>query len=570
VDRITKNYTKARDGEAYYYLGICQRFMGKDTEAYKNLYQATWSYAFHSAAYFQIAQIECSRASYNLALESLDRSLSTNANNNKARNLKSAVLRKLDDPSQALKVSTEMMEYDHLDFGARFENYLALNKLGKKQESVTVLSDLKTRMRGYIESYLELSLEYANAGLLDEAIDVLSNPGLKKDINETVSPMISYYLAYFWAKKGDAVKSSDYLSLASQASSDYCFPFRLEEISILESAIKANPSDAKAPYYLGNLLYDFQPESAVKLWETSAKIDNKFALVHRNLGYGYYKTYNDLPKSISSYEKAISLNNKDQRWFYELDLVYADARTDLLKRLKLLQDNHKVIANNNVVDGLSREILLLVQLGRYDKALEICNSRTFPQWEGVDKMYGSYLNAYLLNGYKNLKAGRYKAALKDGLTAMQYPDNMMVAREYRGGRECEVYYFVGEVYEKMGDHAKAMEYWNGGINLRQRDYISEILFYKAMCLKNTGKSEEAVKIFDGLINTGKAKIEREEVDFFEKFGERQTPDDRRADGHYLMGLGYLGKDKQKEASQEFSEAVRLNLNHIWANKYLSD
>ncbi len=213
VDRITKNYTKPRDGEAYYYLGVCQRFIGKDNEAYKNLYQATWSYAFHSAAYFQIAQIECSRGSYKLALESLDRSLATNANNNKARNLKSAVLRKLDDPSQALKISTEMMEYDHLDFGARYENYLALKKLGKEQESVKVLSDLKTKMRGYTESYLELSLEYANAGLLDEAIDVLSNPGLKTDINETGSPMISYYLAYFWAKKGDAVKSSDYLSL---------------------------------------------------------------------------------------------------------------------------------------------------------------------------------------------------------------------------------------------------------------------------------------------------------------------------------------------------------------------
>ncbi len=91
-----------------------------------------------------------------------------------------------------------------------------------------------------------------------------------------------------------------------------------------------------------------------------------------------------------------------------------------------------------------------------------------------------------------------------------------------------------------------------------------------MCLKNVGRSDEAGKIFDGLINTGKAKIEREEVDFFEKFGERQTPDDRRADGHYLTGLGYLGKDMQKEAKQEFSEAVSLNLNHIWANKYLSD
>ena len=135
-----------------------------------------------------------------------------------------------------------------------------------------------------------------------------------------------------------------------------------------------NPSDAKAPYYLGNLLYELQPERAIGMWERSGDIDNSFALVHRNLGLAYYKTYNDIPRAIASYEKAISLNNKDQRWFYELDLIYAAARTDPEKRLKLLSDNHQVIANNNVVDALSREVLLLVQLGRYDEALEICNT----------------------------------------------------------------------------------------------------------------------------------------------------------------------------------------------------
>jgi len=224
VNRITNNYTKPRDGEAYYYLGVCQRSQGKDNEAYINLYQATWSYAFHSAAYFQLAQMDCSRDNYNLALEDLDRSITTNANNTKAHNLRSAILRKLANPSQALEESTEMMNYDRLDFGSRFENYLACNNLGKDQESAKVLSELKTKLRGYTESYLELSLEYDNAGLLDEAIDVLSNPGLTLDNNGNISPMIYYYLGYFWSKKGDTSKAPDYFRRASKVSSDYCFP----------------------------------------------------------------------------------------------------------------------------------------------------------------------------------------------------------------------------------------------------------------------------------------------------------------------------------------------------------
>ncbi|HJZ41844.1 MAG TPA: DUF5107 domain-containing protein [Bacteroidales bacterium] len=569
LDRITRNHTKARDGEAYYYLGVCQRFLGKEAEAYKNLYQATWSYAFHSAAYFQLAQIDCKRGRYDLALDHLDRSLATNSGNIKARNLKSAVLRRMDKPALAMEISGRTSEFDRLDFGSRFEYYLANASLDNGQVSEKSLKELKEKMRDYMQSYLELSLDYANAGLLDEAINVLDNPGLHDTWEGDRSPLRYYYLGYFWNIRGDARKATEYLLKASEESPDYCFPFRLEEIEILETVMKLNSSDAKAPFYLGNLLFEPQPERAVSLWEKSRELDNTFAMVHRNLGLAYYKTHNDISNSIASYEKAISLYSDEQRWFFELDLIYAAARENLEKRLKIFADHQEVILKNNVVDALSRQILLLVQLGRYDEALQICNSRTFPQWEGVDRMFGSYLNAYLLKGYHHLLEGNTKEALSDGMSAMKYPENMMVAKEYRGGRACEVYYFVGAVYEKMGNKKKAKESWTTGVNLRQEDQLSDIYFYKAMCLKKLGKAEEANAIFDSLIRLGKERIEKEEIDFFAKFGERMTPDDRRSDAHYLIGLGYLGKDQKGEAEQEFAEAMRYNSNHIWANEYLS-
>ena len=64
-----------------------------------------------------------------------------------------------------------------------------------------------------------------------------------------------------WYKKG------------SQAPHDYCYPFRPEENAILRHAIVADPVDAKAPYYLGNLRFEHQPEEAVSLWETSRSLD---------------------------------------------------------------------------------------------------------------------------------------------------------------------------------------------------------------------------------------------------------------------------------------------------------
>ena len=36
-----------------------------------------------------------------------------------------------------------------------------------------------------------------------------------------------------------------------------------------------------------------------------------------------------------------------------------------------------------------------------------------------------------------------------------------------------------------------------------------------------------------------------------------------------MGLGYLGQGDRISAENEFAEALRLNLNHIWAAALLS-
>jgi len=209
-----------------------------------------------------------------------------------------------------------------------------------------------------------------------------------------------YYLGYFWMQKGNNEKAADYFKQAANMPPDYCFPFRLEEIKILEMAMKINPSDPRAQLYLGNLLFDLQPEQAISYWERSRAIDDSSPLVHRNLGMAYYKTYQDMPKSIASYDKAISLNHQDQRLLYEADIIHAAARTDPAKRLKLLQDHHEVIAKDNVADALSREVMLLVQLGRYDEALEIAENNYFRQWEGVSKAYSSYVDAHLLRGLK--------------------------------------------------------------------------------------------------------------------------------------------------------------------------
>jgi len=397
-----------------------------------------------------------------------------------------------------------------------------------------------------------------------EAINVLEMIDSSKGDTGSVYPMIYYYLAWYHAKIKDQKGVDDYLKLAGKMPTAFCFPFRLESIEVLNFAIENNPKDAKAHYLLGNLLYEKQPEKAIPCWEKSRELDDSFPTVHRNLGWGYYKFQNDISQAISSYEKAVSLDPNDQRVLYELDLAYADYRVSPEKRLKILMENHNAIADNNVTDALAREVMLLVQLGRYDEALEMAENNYFRQWEGVSKAYGSYVNAHLLRGQQNYRSGLFGEALQDYLSAREFPDNMMVAETYRGGRLGQVYYFIGTAYEALNESKKAIDYYALSANRRERTTLSENHYYKALAMNKLGMENEATAIFDGLVSLGKKQLEQTEVDFFAKFGEKQTPADKKADAYYLLGLGYLGKGMVEEASQELGNAVRLNINHIWA------
>ncbi len=569
VSRITDNYTKPRDGEAYYYLGICQKYMGDLDEAYKNLYKATWSQAFHSAAYYHLAELSCINQNYSKALEHLDRSLTTNAKNTKAINLKAAILRKSGNTEKALELATSVMEYDPLDFWSDCELYFIRSESRMNEKAEQAASWLRKKMHGYEQSYLELSLDYANAGLLDEAIRVLAELYLEGNDQTNSFPMIYYYLGYYWLQKGDETKALEYFKTASEQSSDYCFPFRLESIHVLAEAIRINRSDSRAPYYLGNLLYEMQPERAIKEWEKSRTLDDEFALVHRNLGMAYYRTNNNTTRAIESYLKSITLNTEDQRLLYEIDLIYAADREVPETRLKLLQKHHNVIANNNVSDALSREIMLLVQLGYYDKALEVLTENYFKQWEGVSKAYNSFVDAHLLRGLNYYHSKNYRKALEDFIAAGEFPANMMVAKPYRGGRSGEVYYYIGTGYEALGKNKEAKEQYHLCIDKRLNNELSDNHYYKALALDKLGRDKEALEIFDGLISLGNKRINSSEVDFFAKFGERQTHADRLAEAYYILGLAYLGKGLKKEAEDMFSESVRLNLNHVWATNHLS-
>ncbi|MBN2137971.1 MAG: DUF5107 domain-containing protein [Sedimentisphaerales bacterium] len=565
IKRISKNYTRPRDCQAYYQLGAVLKKQGNYDEAYSNFYRAVWDYSFRSAAYYNLAEISCLRGDFQVALGHIDDCLATNALNIKALSLRSAILRRLGRPKEALAAAEKVLAMDPLDYWGRNECCLALTDKGAKGKARRHLTELKRIMNDHAESYLELAMNYVNCGMPNEAINVLSRAVAIRKTGISDYPTIHYCLAYLYEQKGDSESAGRHYNRARRCPVDYCFPFRLEMLNVLGRAVEANPRDGRAHYYLGNLLYDLQPERAIAEWARAAELEPSLAIAHRNLGWGRYYTENNIAAAIASYEKAIKHNPEDASYYYELDQLYERNATAVEQRLKTLETNHEHVKKRE--DSLIREIIVLVQAGKYDKALDYLQQNYFHIQEGNRRLHDTYVEGHLLRGLDFLAEQEYHKALKDFLAADEYPENHQIGRDTDYRMNPQIYYCLGSCYKALGQTADAEAAFKKAS--QQRAGKTEYAYYKAMSHRELGQEDEALDLFDKLIRDGQERLnEKDKVDFFAKFGSAQSPGARKSDGYYMIGLGHLGKTEDAEANEAFEKAVELDAYNIWARRHL--
>lgn len=563
IERLTFNHTKPKEGDAYYYLGLALKAQGKIKEAVDAFHLAAWDIFWQPAAYYNLTEINCAAGKHLDALTFLERSPSReNLSYARYSNLKTALFRHLGILEKAEKIAQEALRINPLDFWAANELYLISLKKNEYKDSEEKLKKLMILMRDEIQSYLELSLDYINCGLYEEAQDVLLR--IEKSAKSS-NPLIYYYLGCLYEKLSEKKQADACYQKASQLSPHYCFPFRTETEMVLKQALSQNPKDSLACYLLGNCLFETQPEQAIAYWEKAKDLGETYFLLFRNLGLAYARIENDLSKAVNAMEKALSINKNHARLFYELDTVFEAANENPERRLRILEENFDIVKERD--DALTQEIKLLVQLGKYNRAIDLLNNHHFHLWEGGGQIHNFFVHAYILRGSRYFEQKDYEQALKDFKKAAEYPYNLEVARPVHGGREAQVQYFIGLALDALGKKEKAQEAFL--ISSAYARGWSELSFYKAMSLKKTGNIQEADKILKGLTGYAHERISRGTTqDFFTKFGEKQSAAVQTAQANYLLGLGEYGLGRMDKASQAFSRAVELNPNHFWAQYYL--
>src|SRR5680860_491704 len=330
IETLTQRNPNPYDGEPYFNKGLAHNFLGERNEAYDAFFKATCNAAWQDAGYFHLAQIDAARRNYGKALELVDKALIKNWHNHKARHLKIILLRKTGKKEEALQLIDDALAIDKFNFGALYEKYIL-------DQDGDVLSVFKDRIRDNAHSYIEFSLDYAQAGMYGEGIQLLE---VHLKGKSEVYPMIHYFSGWYHQQAGNLAQAKDHYQNALQMPADYCFPSRLEEVVALEAALEANPKDPKAAFYLGNFWYAArQYEEAKDCWETSINLDGLNAICHRNLALYYYNKANQQELAREHLEKSFSLDNDDARVLMELDQLYKKMNVSVGERLEVLEES---------------------------------------------------------------------------------------------------------------------------------------------------------------------------------------------------------------------------------------
>ncbi len=542
VNRVSAQHTRPRDGEALYYLGVALRYLGRDQAAVEAFQRAAWSQAWTAAASFQLAQLAAGLGQAREIQEQCERALAYHAWDQRAQCLSTGMSRDFDNREAVLR---EVLEDDPLEFQARW----LLAQGDPRRPDTRDFAGLDTLLRGEVQNYLELATELA--GFSMGSAGSLLGHAVERGIGED-HPLMHYYQGYYALQLGRLQQAKESFQTASMLPPDYVFPFRLEEIAILKAAIEHNPADSKAPYYLGNLLFDKQPEEAIRWWEKSVAMGERYPVLQRNLGLAYARVRGDYPQAIACLEQAIALDPSDPRFYLELDELGERAGKSPAERLAFLKKNQARVDRRD--DLLSRQAELYVATGNYDRALEILENHHFHLWEGGGAIHGVFADAHLYRGQLLLEQGKTDQALREFRRALDYPRNLEVGRPADGGSEAEAWYLIGLALEKQGQAAQARAAFERALAGEQPP--SRVSFRQGLAGLKLGRGEQADQLFAALVTAGRRQLEdREGTDFFAKFGERQTPAQRAAAAHYLVGLGLAGQGKDQEARAEFKSAL---------------
>ncbi len=537
-----QNATTARpeSAAAAYYLGLALVRAGREEEAETELWRAAHSPEFAHAAQFQLGLLAMRRRDWSVAASLFNDSLRFNAADARAWALLAAAARRaqrLDEAKHYLEFAQRNLFFDRLVYA---EEYFLADTAGRPRVAARRLRELADLMPDEPDPWLELALDYANAGLWEEVTQLLSwAAGRVPAVQQ--SPLVHYLLAYSRERLGLCDSADRARARASALSPELVFTHHWELEAVLRSALDVNPAEARAHYYLGEMYYgQGRIEEALVEWTTAVERGDDFAVLYRNLALAYQQVSGDLTKAEEELRKAVVLNPSDPRLYLELNEVLVKREAAPEVRLASFDAAPEVVQRRGAI--AAQQAFCCLELGQWDRAIELLTTHTFHRWELEFRMRSVYVDAYLGRGADRFDSGDIVGAKADFEQALEYPVNLRIGRPAQSS-DARAKWCAGVASELLGDLVNARTYWEAAAAEEWHQPDKEPAIYRALSLAKLGRREEA----DALLSQA-IELAQQRADL--------APEE--ASAHFSLGLALKATGRKQKAETALRRALELD------------
>jgi tetratricopeptide (TPR) repeat protein len=344
----------------------------------------------------------------------------------------------------------------------------------------------------------------------------------------------------------------------------------------LELAISAHPSDARAPYLLGNMLYDRRRhEEAIAQWEASAQRDPEFPTNWRNLGIAYFNVRGDVNKALDAFDRAHSVDPNDARILYERDQLWKRVGKSPEERLATLQSRAELVSLRH--DLTVEMATLLNQTGEAERALQLLTSRIFQPWEGGEGLVlGQFVRSNLLLGQRALAAQDPSQARSFFEAVLLPPENLGEAKHLLANWS-DVFFWIGASCAEEGRPEEATHAWqkatrqHGDFQAMSVRSVSDKTFWAGMAYARLGQDQQARELFQKIYEYS-LELEQQtpRIDYFATslpamlLFENDLGKQNLIESKFLRAQALLGLEREQDARALLSEVLQLDRNHAGA------
>lgn len=270
-----------------------------------------------------------------------------------------------------------------------------------------------------------------------------------------------------WYHLAELLREPEIRKHGEEANPAGCFPHRIEDVLVLQRALKVGAPCARAAYYLGNLLYDKgRYEEAAACWEQAVRERDDLSTPHRNLAIAYFNKQGRWRDALEEMERAFSMDPASSRLLFELDMMKKKMSCGSAERLAFMQ-RHMALVDER--DDLSLEyITCLNVLGKHEEALKLLTTRRFHPWEGGEgKQPAQWRHALIALARRSLREESERSLNYLRQAAGSYPENFGEGK-LEGVQENDIYYYMGLALRTLwreGEAKAAFRHASGGLSV---------------------------------------------------------------------------------------------------------